>query len=151
MKFRIDYKIIITTFKCLHNTAPHYLSSLLSVQMNSKYGLRSNNHFLLSRPNFKTLATIGDRAFIAAAPKLWNTLPLTIRNIDNFNLFKNKLKTFFLDKFLMILNAQIIFYYFYISSYSSSIFFFNYHFIFYIHLYILLLYIFCNILVVKRI
>ena len=41
----------------------------------------------------KTLATIGDRAFIAAAPKLWNTLPLTLRNIHNFNLFKNKLKT----------------------------------------------------------
>ena len=56
-------------------------------------GLRPNNQFLLSRPNFKTLATIGDRAFIAAAPKLWNTLPLTLRNIDNFNLFKNKLKT----------------------------------------------------------
>ena len=51
-------------------------------------------HCLLSRPNFKALATIGDRTFIAAAPKLWNTLPLTIRNIDNFNLFKNKLKTF---------------------------------------------------------
>ena len=51
VKFRIDYKIIITTFKCLHNTAPHYLSSLLSVQKNSKYGLRSNNQFLLSRPN----------------------------------------------------------------------------------------------------
>ena len=94
VKFRSDYKIIITTFKCLHTTAPHYLSSLLSVQNNSKYGLRSNNQFLLSRPNFKTLATIGDRAFIAAAPKLWNTLPLTLRNIDNFNLFKNKLKTF---------------------------------------------------------
>ena len=28
VKFRIDYKIIITAFKCLHNTAPHYLSSL---------------------------------------------------------------------------------------------------------------------------
>ena len=32
-----------------------------------------------------------------------------------------------------------------------SIFWFNYHFIFYIHLYILLSYISCNILVVKRI
>ena len=95
VKFRIDYKIIITTFKCLHNTAPHYLhlSSLLSVQKNSKYGLRSNNQFPLSRPNFKMLTTIVDRAFIAAAPKLWNTLPLTQRNIDNFNYFKNKLKT----------------------------------------------------------
>ena len=87
VKFRIDYKIIVTTFKCLFNTAPHYLSSLLSVQKNSKYGLRSNNQFLLSRPNVKTLATIDDWAFIAAAPKL------TLRNIDNFNLFKNKLKT----------------------------------------------------------
>ena len=95
VKFRIDYKIIITTtFKSLHNTATHYLSNLFSVQMNSKYGLRSNNQLLLSRPNFKTLATIGDRAFIAASPKLWNTLPLTIRQIDNFNLFNNKLKTF---------------------------------------------------------
>ena len=70
VKFRIDYKIIITTFECPYNTAPHYLSSLLSVQKNSKYGIRSNNQFLLSRPNFKTLATIRDRAFIAAAPKL---------------------------------------------------------------------------------
>ena len=93
MKFRVDYKIITTTFKCLHKTLPHYLSSLLSVQKKSKYGIRSNNQFLLSSPNFKTLATIGDRVFIAAAPKLWNTLPLTLRNIDNFNLFKNKLKT----------------------------------------------------------
>ena len=131
LKFRIYYKIIITTFKCLHNTVPHYLSSLLSVQMNSKYGLISTNQLLLSRPNFKTLATIGDRAFIAAAPKLWNTQPLTIRQIDNFNLFKNKL----LDKLLMILNDYIRFYYFYISSYSSSIFA-STTILYFIHIYI---------------
>ncbi len=45
-------------------------------------------------PNFKTLSTLGDRTFMAAAPKLWNVLPLNlILNLD-FNVFKQDLKTY---------------------------------------------------------
>jgi hypothetical protein len=49
---------------------------------------------LLCPPNFKTLSTLGDRAFMAAAPKLWNVLPLNLRSISDFNIFKQDLKTY---------------------------------------------------------
>ena len=47
--------------------------------LNLRYRLQSNDRILLSHPNFKTLKTLDDRAFIASAPKLWNDLPLEIR------------------------------------------------------------------------
>ena len=42
-----------------------------------------------------TLSTLGDRAFMALAPKLWNVLPLNLRSISDFNVFKQDLKTYF--------------------------------------------------------
>ena len=44
-----------------------------------RFNLRSNHGRLLSHPNFKPLATLGDRAFVAPPRKLWNSLPLEIR------------------------------------------------------------------------
>ncbi|CAB4014729.1 Hypothetical predicted protein [Paramuricea clavata] len=41
-----------------------------------------------------TLSTLGDRAFMAGAPKLWNVLPLNLRSISDFNIFKHDLKTY---------------------------------------------------------
>ena len=76
--FRIEFKIIIITHKAIHGTAPNYLSSLVNFKPNSIYSLRSNNKYLLSNPNFRTLPTLGDRAFVAAAPKLWNNLTLDL-------------------------------------------------------------------------
>ena len=37
---------------------------------------------------------LGDRAFTAAAQSFWNKLPRAIRDEDNFERFKSKLKTF---------------------------------------------------------
>eukprot|EP00794_Sanderia_malayensis_P013257 gene13257-14621_t len=93
VKFRIDYKIIIMTFKAINGTAPDYISDLVTLKSNSGYSLRSNDKLFLSPPSFKTLPTIGDRAFIAAAPRLWNVLPQDVRCTSNFSSFKHKLKT----------------------------------------------------------
>ena len=60
----------------------------------STYGLRSNSELLLAPPSTKTKKTLGDRAFTAAAPSLWNKLPSEIRDEDNLERFKSKLKTF---------------------------------------------------------
>ena len=73
IKSRIDFKIILLTFKAIHGQAPAYICELVNLKPYSSYGLRSNNRMLLSTPNFRTLPTLGDRAFAAAAPKLWNT------------------------------------------------------------------------------
>jgi hypothetical protein len=94
VKYRIEYKIIALTFKAIHGTAPNYITELITFKTNSSYSLRSNNKLLLCPPNFKTLSTLGNRAFMAAAPKLWNVLPLNLRSISDFNIFKQDLKTY---------------------------------------------------------
>ena len=37
----------------------------------------------------------GDRAFMVAAPKLWNALPVNIRDANNVDNLKRLLKTYF--------------------------------------------------------
>ena len=41
-----------------------------------------------------TVANVGERAFQAAAPHLWNELPLQLRTIGSVETFKNSIKTF---------------------------------------------------------
>ena len=56
--------------------------------------LRSTSQGLLTVPR-STTSTYGDRAFSIAAPRLWNTLPLMIRNAQSVSAFKRLLKTSF--------------------------------------------------------
>ena len=42
------------------------------------------------------LATLGEHAFQAAAPHLWNELPLQLRTIGSVETFKNHLRLLFL-------------------------------------------------------
>ena len=60
--------------------------------------MRSNDGILLSHPNFKTLTTLGDRAFVIAAPKLWNDLPLEIRMAKFVDTFKKCVKPHLFSK-----------------------------------------------------
>ena len=50
---------------------------------------------MLQTPRILTKKTLGDRAFLAAAPNLWNVLPSQIPNEPNFNRFKGLLTTHF--------------------------------------------------------
>ena len=53
--------------------------------------------FMLQTPRTLTKKTLGDRAFLAAAPKLWNGLPSQIRNEPFFIDLKVYLRPIFLD------------------------------------------------------
>ena len=67
----------------------------------SKYSrsLRSNSQDLLMQPTCKT-KTYDDRAFSVCAQKIWNTVPLEIRQSSTVLFFKEKLKTFLFTKFI---------------------------------------------------
>ena len=94
IKYRIEFKILLITFKILNFLASTYLSSLISLRLPSKYNLRnSSDNLLLSYPRFKSKATLGNRPFTGAAPKLWNALPFDIRSASTVSSFKAKLKT----------------------------------------------------------
>ena len=69
----------------------------------SKYNLRSSNDStLLNYPNIKPKATLGERAFVFAAPKLWNALPRRIRESTSVDTFKRKLKTHLFEKAFLV-------------------------------------------------
>jgi len=51
------------------------------------YPLRSNNKSLLSVPQ-SHLRLKGDQAFDIAGSRLWNSLPLELREITSLNVFK---------------------------------------------------------------
>ena len=92
VKARIQFKILLITFKAIHGLAPKYLCDLITFK-SSLYNLRSSGSILLSRPIVRS-KTLGDRAFMVAAPRLWNSLPKKLREITNVNSFKAHIKTY---------------------------------------------------------
>ena len=96
---RVDFKILLVTFKILHGVAPSYLKDLVSVLPDSRYQLRPNNNgILLERPRLRTKKTLGDRVLSMAAPFLWNSLPLPIRQETSIDSFKRSVKTYLFKK-----------------------------------------------------
>ena len=87
----IDFKILVLTYKSLHQQTPDYLANLLHVQTGRRC-LRSTSsapHLVEPRTH---LITFADRAFSSYAPRQWNRLPDHIRNADSINIFKRLLK-----------------------------------------------------------
>ncbi len=70
--------------------APIYISELLIPKPSSdRWTLRSDDKGLLHIPK-SNCKTLGDRSFAHAAPQLWNSLPLNVRNCDNISAFERK-------------------------------------------------------------
>ena len=93
---RIDFKILLLTYKCLNNLAPSYLCELIEVYQPGR-ALRSGNDYKLTVPRTR-LKTYGDRAFSYRAPVLWNSLPYHIQCASTVDAFKSKLKAFLFRK-----------------------------------------------------
>ena len=98
IKYRINVKILLITYKALHGLAPNYITELITVKPLSRYNLRSDGELFLQRPTIKSSATLGDHSFALAAPTLWNELPTEIRHANSILTFKKLLKTFLFKK-----------------------------------------------------
>ena len=92
---RITFKLATLTYRCLHGTAPNYLSrDLRRVADNpSRRRLRSSTSNALEVPSTR-LSTVGDRAFGAVAPRIWNGLPDDVTSAPSLPVFRRRLKTF---------------------------------------------------------
>ena len=90
-KARIQFKLLVITFKTIHLLAPKYLCDLPTFR-SSSYNLRSSGSILLFMPAVRSKVTLGDRTFMAAAATLWNSLPKELRAITKVNSFKAHLK-----------------------------------------------------------
>ena len=94
--FRIDFKVLLLTYKALNGQGPSYIANSLTNYTPART-LRSSDTGLLqvTRSSHKK---IGDAAFVNYAPKLWNTLPINIREANTLDTFKKQLKTFLFTK-----------------------------------------------------
>jgi len=78
---RIGFKLCSIIFKCCHQTAPEYLQELCVpvTASTSRRHLRS-----VARGGLQVLAcrtsTSGPHSFAVCAPKLWNSLPSSLRD-----------------------------------------------------------------------
>ena len=78
---QINFKILLLTFKALHQQSPTYIQDLITRYLPSR-SLRSPSTLSLNPVSFN-LKTYGSRAFAVSTPKLWNKLPDDIRSCKN--------------------------------------------------------------------
>ena len=96
IRFRVCFKILLLTYKCLNNLAPEYLTNLV-VPRCPERPKRTSTQAKLKLPDTR-LKSYGDRGFSYAAPKEWNELPLSIKLAPTVSSFKSQLKTYLFHK-----------------------------------------------------
>ena len=92
---RIEFKSCLTTFKCLNDLAPSYLTDFCTPLSSSslRKNLRSSESGVLAVPRCRTVF-YGDKSFPVAGPRLWNDLPVALRvHTQSVDSFKKQLKT----------------------------------------------------------
>ena len=98
VKYRIEFKIALLTHKCLHGCAPTYLKNLINFRsVSERYSMRVNDdNWLLQTVTSLNFAR-SQSMFSCASSKVWNSLPLSLREIETLSLFKKRLKSYYFD------------------------------------------------------
>ena len=96
LKARIEFKICLITFKALKFNQPSYIRELLSFSSReSTLGLRSaDDPYCLHELRATGERRFANRSFSYIALRLYNKLPITIKQIGSLNTFKSLLKAF---------------------------------------------------------
>ena len=96
---RINFKICMYVFKCIHGNAPKYLFDFISHRLRSVTGPipRSSNDSTLIVVAHVGRNCIGDKFFYVTAPRLWNALPRW--EAKSLTVFKKMLKSHLYPKY----------------------------------------------------
>lgn len=90
---RLKYNKAVLTYKALNDLTPTYISELLKPTAHTcNRVLRSHVNGTLTVPRSNT--TLYDGSFSCSAPKLWNSLPNSVRSATSLNVFKKSLKEY---------------------------------------------------------
>ena len=88
---RVQYKILLLTYKAIKGLAPAYICELISLKTSSRT-LRSSDQLTLNTPVAR-LKSYGDSSFSVAGPMMWNKLHVGMKHAKTINNFKTLLKT----------------------------------------------------------
>ena len=92
---RLQYNKAVLTYKALNDLTPSYISDLLKLsELTSSFHLRSSDNGFLTVPRSRTV--LYDGSFSCSAPKLWNSLPYSIRSVPSLDVFKKVCQRIFL-------------------------------------------------------
>ena len=94
---RIQYKVLLMTWKAVNKQAPQHLQELLKLKEHHR-NLRNANTKRLEVPEGATANSFGERAFCISAPLLWNKIPVHLRMSKTVAHFKKGLKTHLFTK-----------------------------------------------------
>ncbi len=111
VSYRIQFKLLLFTFKGIHGLGPKYICDMFNVysshyafrrsstieDINYEYGnitepIRQQNVIYLHVPKTKKV-TFEQRSLVVAGPTLWNNLPIHLRCVTELDDFKKQLKT----------------------------------------------------------
>jgi len=91
---RIDFKLALLVYTCQYGAALSYIADELSqpADFEARRCLRSasSSSLIVRRTR---LSTIGDRAFLVAAARVWNSLPQQVTSASSLSVFRSRLKT----------------------------------------------------------
>ena len=85
IEWRIRFKLATLTYKALQTGHPPYLADLIQFHSTPK-STRSSSTQLLFIPHHNL--SFGSWAFRVSGPKVWNTLPLHIRQSQSLSTFR---------------------------------------------------------------
>ena len=90
---RVDFKIAVLDFQCLTGEAPDHLAE--ECQLVADVSVRRLRSADTATCVTRRMSNIfDDRCFAAAGPRLWNSLPINLRQCRSLDQFKRLLKTF---------------------------------------------------------
>ena len=102
MKARINFKLLTYMFNCSVGNAPKYLIELLCSKATNRTLRSSESTVGCFDVPFNKNKTFSDRSFSTIGPKLWNELPIHVRNSHSINSFKKDLKAHLFREFFAL-------------------------------------------------
>ena len=88
---RLKYNKAVFTYRAMNNLTPQYISDLLKpVSETHNRALRSSVNGALAVP--RSRSSLFDRSYSYTAPKLWNSIPIQVRNSQSLKCFKDNIK-----------------------------------------------------------
>ena len=99
VKARIEFKVCLLVFKALKYQEPKYMVEMLTPSQSAGTALRSGDDpWRLVEPRAVHEHGFADRSFSYVAPRLYNRIPVKIKNLPSVDLFRRHLKTYIFEQ-----------------------------------------------------
>ena len=110
IKARIEFKLCLMTFKILTFGEPKYLAELINhLTVHSGMTLcSSDDPSRLEEPRAVRECPFAARSFSYTAPRLYNQLPVSIKQLTSVESFKKQLKTFLFRKTYDLVDGTVM-------------------------------------------